>query len=758
MKTASKFLSMLLLVALCLSLMGGSAYALAPLGDQEMLSSLAPLDSSDVSSDSSASGLATLDDGAIDTYTSSPELNSLDVMPLTAPDNVWNGLYDSLQNAVNGVTAGSTLTLKADTEDNGATINKNLVIDLGGKTLTLAGTITINANVTVRIINGTITTSNSSKIVVVKGGTLNHDNVTIPADVIQSDGTVGTVGTCVATVNGKNFDNVQSALDYAATLTSAVTISFPNDTSKLAALTFDSWPTMQCSSLTLNLNANELDGEILVIKPTTINGSSATVSGRITVQGSSLTVNSGVTVTEVGVGHNNYGGTITINGGTVNSLYLCDATLNMSKGTIGTLVIQDQTRASKLSVGGGTVNTFIVDPDNNIYPQKAIYGGTWGVDDGYKQYFEGSLVDNYYLTGSNPYTVTNNGSGIVNPGNPGNGNSGVDGSYYYNVVGSPYTRNSNGSVYVELSALSSTNYWISTDYSANGASVISSGNYSLINYSNGIYNYRLTFNNSYLNGLSNGTYYLFGQDSNKNTVRMGSFTVQGSNDVIPGTAAVWPVDDTWYSGNGMYYFYVTPSLQLVSGGTYDYYDVKIDGMQIGGDKISYNGYQKFGVASSVMDTLATGTHSITVQTTAGTATGSFRVGATLRAVDTDKHVIGSSKNLQFVCSEAISRVWVGSTEITNNYGDYYTLSNNRKTITLSAGFLNNRTAGQTYTITVQTDGGYTPSCTFQILTTAQASSSPRTGDESNLALWAAVLIISGGAAVAVLPRLKKHED
>ena len=338
------------------------------------------------------------------------------------------------------------------------------------------------------------------------------------------------------------------------------------------------------------------------------------------------------------------------------------------------------------------------------------------------------------------------------------GSGGNDGNFNYIVYGSPYTRNSNGSVYVDISAQSTNGYWVGTNANATNATKLPTTYYSLVSNVYGMYNYRLTFTNSYLNSLANGTYYIFAV-YNGNTVRMGSFVVQGDGgSIIPGNASVWPVDDTWYSGNGMYYFYVTPGLQLVEGSVYDYYDIVIDGMQIGGDKISYNGYQKFGVASSVMDTLATGTHSITVLTTSGYATGSFRVGATLRAVDTDKHVIGSSKNLQFVCSDTISRVWVGSTEITNNYGDYYTLSSSGKTITLRASFLNNRTAGQTYTLTVQTAYGDTPSCTFQILTRAQAAGSPQTGDESNLALWAAVLILSGGAAVAVLPRLKKGKS
>ena len=87
------------------------------------------------------------------------------------------------------------------------------------------------------------------------------------------------------------------------------------------------------------------------------------------------------------------------------------------------------------------------------------------------------------------------------------------------------------------------------------------------------------------------------------------------------------------------------------------------------------------------------------------------------------------------------------------------LSSSRKTITLTAKFMNNQlVAGNTYTLTVLTDNGDRPSCSFQILTTAQAAYSPQTGDTSNLALWAAVLVLTGGAAVAILPRLKKQEN
>ena len=57
MKTASKLLSMLLLVAMCLSLMGGSAYAtgLAPIGDTATLG-LAPLGTDDSSTVGGSTG------------------------------------------------------------------------------------------------------------------------------------------------------------------------------------------------------------------------------------------------------------------------------------------------------------------------------------------------------------------------------------------------------------------------------------------------------------------------------------------------------------------------------------------------------------------------------------------------------------------------------------------------------------------------------------------------------------------------------
>ena len=131
-------------------------------------------------------------------------------------------------------------------------------------------------------------------------------------------------------------------------------------------------------------------------------------------------------------------------------------------------------------------------------------------------------------------------------------------------------------------------------------------------------------------------------------------------------------------------------------------------------------------------------------------------GATLSYIDTDKHVINSTKNLRFKSSAPIDKVYVGNIELTDP--NYFSLSNDKKTVTLSPEFLNSRTAGNTYTLSVLTKDGEKLSTTFQILTTGQASSSPRTGDESQIALWAAFVLVSGAAVAVVAPKLRKNED
>lgn len=799
MKTATKILSMLLLVAMCLSLMGGSAYAsgLAPLGDgnsneipalgdtgstgsstgTDGIFGLAPVgDSSTGSTTSSSTGSTST--GSTSTGSGSGET----VFGLYDTDSgielysavgynwiVGANPYKTLDEALGAVSSGGTITINTDVSlSSGVTISKNVTIDLKGHKLTLNGNqLYVASGATLNLQNGEIV--NSTNAIASVDGYLNLYSITAGSPTFTGSATsssnpcrIQIYNDChfnsspdskymapgftanggnstspyVAHINGVYYSDAVAAINAAK---DGETVTFITDTSEPGDI--HAYNVTITKNITLNLGGNSLQMNGSQVNNATLTVTGTTIKGAITGNNGKIVLGSG-TNSEGTITLN--GGSLTVNGGTVNALKVSnDATVNMASGTISSLSANGGT----LNVSGGTVESFTA---GSTSLNRAITGGQWKFEAGQLAAFQSAIANGYEAVQGNPYyTVRKIGD---------SGSSGNDGNFNYIVYGSPYTRNSNGSVYVDISAQSTNGYWVGTNSNATNATQLPTTYYSLVSNVYGMYNYRLTFTNSYLNSLANGTYYIFGTYNGK-TVRMGSFVVQGDgSSIVPGNASVWPVENTWYSGSGMYYFYVTPGLKLVDGSIYDYYDVTIDNMQIGGDKISYNGYQKFGIASSVMDTLAPGTHSITVLTTAGYATGSFRVGATLRAVDTDKHVIGSSKNLQFVCSESISRAWVGGIEITNDYRNYYTLSSSGKTITLSAAFLNNLTAGNTYTLTVQTYSGDTPSCTFQILTRAQAAGSPQTGDESNLALWAAVLILSGGAAVAVLPRLKKGKS
>lgn len=787
MKTASKILSMLLLVAMCLSLMGGSAYALAPLeGDG---TSSGGTTGSGTVSNGGIYGLAPVDEGnqssGSDSGAKEVEGNSGTIYGLFEIDGVetfssldhnWivgADVYKTLGEALAAVGSGGTITVNASvTLDSSVTINKNVTIDLKGNTLTLNGNqIYVASGSTLNLQNGTVI--NEDKALANVDGYLNLYSITassanfsgsatsssnpcriqiyndcnfsgsVPdskymAPGFTSDGS-GNTKVYVARIGSVYYDNAVTAINSAK---SGETVTFITDTS--VAQDIDaSGAVINNKNITLDLGGNSviLSGNCMSAANVTVTGTA--LKGDFTASNSNITLGSGTSA--AGTITLN-GGSLTVNGGTVNGVWVnSGATLNMASGTINSLGVN----AGTLNVSGGTVESFVAASGASL--DRAITGGQWKFDAGQLAAFQNAIANNYEAVQGNPYYT------VRKIGDTG-GQPGTDGNVKYALYGSPYTHGSMSSVYIDLSELpiSTVGFYINTIKSTTGAQQISSSNYTVTNNSYSGYNYRVNFTSSYLNSLANGTYYIITQFNGKNvSTIVGTLVVQGSNNILPGNASVWPVEDVWYSGDGMCYFYVTPGLKLIDGIQYDYYDVAIDGMQIGGDKLSYNGYQKFGVASSVMDTLAPGNHTITVTTTAGSASGTFRVGATLRAVDTDKHVIGSSKNLQFICSGTISRVWVGNSELSNTWNNYYTLSNSGKTITLTADFLNNLTAGNTYTLTVMTTSGDTPSCTFKILTKAQASASPQTGDESNLALWAAVLILSGGAVVAVLPQVKK---
>lgn len=738
MKTASKLLSMLLLVAMCLSLMGGSAYALS----LEPASGDLALGLPEASStfDLNLGGSAVVPEGSTTLELEKPGT-------FNGTKNIWNGLYPDLNTAAQSTTdiklhddADSSVT------DPGGTISRNVTIDLNGKTLTLTAPLAVNANITIMSSKAGAQLVNTSLITVGKGFKVTFTGVGTDGSV-SGEGESAETKEYIATIGSEKFTSLEKAFEYAAKQSGTVTITVIDDASKLADYAIPAMPaTMSCDAIVLNLGKNCLAGSLpLEAKvPLTING--GMIDGDINAN-SNVTLNS----TEVTGGIVVPGKTLTVNSSKIAVVGLYGGTLVMGSGSeIGSLQLADTGAQNILKVSGGKIKGFTCE-GGSAY--RAITGGEWYVNDPDSlEYLKNCVADGLTLKGTeNPYTV---GSGA----GTGSGGSGVV-TGDFTVYGSPYTKGSGNTVYVLMPYTSSTGnyYWstVSNPASTSQISTISSGYCSVISSGS---QYKLTLSNSFLDGLSSGTIYLWTGHDGKYTY-MGSLTINGSGTIVePGDVALWPVDSNeWYSGDGMLAFYYRPAI--------DFSDPANKGLWIDGwlqDPTNWitnnnNGLLKIGTA--ILNNLSRGWHTVSVNTVDGVASCQFYVGATLRPVDTDKHVTGSSKNLQFVCSDPIQSVWVGGRQLTDvDYGDYWTLSSSRKTVTLTAKFLNNRTAGETYTIGVVTDNGDKPSCTFKILTTAQASASPQTGDESNLALWAAVLILSGGAAVAVLPRLKKHED
>lgn len=734
MKTASKLLSMLLLVAMCLSLMGGSAYALS----LEPASGDLALGLPEASStfDLNLGGSAVVPEGSTTLELEKPGT-------FNGTKNIWNGLYPDLNTAAQSTT---DIKLHDDADssvsDPGGTISRNVTIDLNGKTLTLTAPLAVNANITIMSSKAGAQLVNTSLITVGKGFKVTFTGVGTDGSV-SGEGESAETKEYIATIGSEKFTSLEKAFEYAAKQSGTVTITVIDDASKLKDYPIGTMPaTMSCDAIVLNLGKNCLTGTLDAKVPFTVNG--GTIDGDINAN-SNVTLNS----TEVTGGIVVAGKTLTVNSSKIVVVGLYGGTLVMGSGSeIGSLQLADTGAQNILKVSGGKIKGFTCE-GGSAY--RAITGGEWYVNDPDSlEYLKNCVADGLTLKGTeNPYTV---GSGA------GNGGSGVV-TGDFTVYGSPYTKGSGNTVYVLMPYTSSTGnyYWstVSNPASTSQISTISSGYCSVISSGS---QYKLTLSNSFLDGLSSGTIYLWTGHDGKYTY-MGSLTINGSGTIVePGDVALWPVDSNeWYSGDGMLAFYYRPAI--------DFSDPAKKGLWIDGwlqDPTNWitnnnNGLLKIGTA--ILNNLSRGWHTVSVNTVDGVASCQFYVGATLRPVDTDKHVTGSSKNLQFVCSDPIQSVWVGGRQLTDvDYGDYWTLSSSRKTVTLTAKFLNNRTAGETYTIGVVTDNGDKPSCTFKILTTAQASASPQTGDESNLALWAAVLILSGGAAVAVLPRLKKHED
>ncbi len=286
------------------------------------------------------------------------------------------------------------------------------------------------------------------------------------------------------------------------------------------------------------------------------------------------------------------------------------------------------------------------------------------------------------------------------------------------------------------------------------------------------------FRDSFLSGLNDGTYYLWGYKTDaygniSGKCNLGYFTINNGT-----SNAKWelsPDYQIWYSGTDPLTFYSDVFNAAGEGWNYKGYkwDVIVPDIRVstrssmsGATSVRIDqywdlGYGYFMLGQNFLSSLsADETYYMQVIDARHpdeiyTNVVSFRVGPTLRAIDTDKHVINSTRSLRFRSSSPVSEVYVGNIQLTDpaDFG----VSWDGKTVTLSFEFLNKRSPGNTYTIKVRTTSGEWAATTFQVLTTAQGSASPRTGDESNLGLWAAFLLLSGTAVVVLVPKLKKQE-
>lgn len=291
--------------------------------------------------------------------------------------------------------------------------------------------------------------------------------------------------------------------------------------------------------------------------------------------------------------------------------------------------------------------------------------------------------------------------------------------------------------------------------------------------------------NKYLDGLAEGSYWFGGgcykgSAADPESVKYSKQTLQIRNKEVPstgdGTGGIlvsvydkqYTANGGWESGDGHLYFVYTPGDYTVYKVTIDDLDHKVT-LTLNNEQWYDQGGGYFYVGESqFLNQLSKGEHTITLHAkdkNGNVFTGSCNFivlqdpAPVLEFSGTYKHVINSGKSLKLKSSEPIKAVYAGKngTQLDNFDYTMYKLSNDGKTLTLTPEFLNARTAGYSYALWVEdTSGNESNVVYFQILTTAQANASVDTGDASDIALWAAFLILSGAAVAVALPKVKKN--
>ena len=113
----------------------------------------------------------------------------------------------------------------------------------------------------------------------------------------------------------------------------------------------------------------------------------------------------------------------------------------------------------------------------------------------------------------------------------------------------------------------------------------------------------------------------------------------------------------------------------------------------------------------------------------------------------------SGKNIEFHIAEGVENFTGVQINGKTVSWEYYNHNKNTGVITLKPGILNSLNIGKGHVVTLLfKDGDAVAS-----LEVKRGSASPKTGDQNNIALWVAVLALSGGAVVALVPKKKKQQ-
>lgn len=193
--------------------------------------------------------------------------------------------------------------------------------------------------------------------------------------------------------------------------------------------------------------------------------------------------------------------------------------------------------------------------------------------------------------------------------------------------------------------------------------------------------------------------------------------------------------------------------------------VKVDGTALDTSKYSVTDKNVLSLKADFLKTLGYGEHTMIVTVLGKEVEVKFTTGPSLVPKDATNHTKGGSKDLVFIASDPMDAVWIGDNKLK---ADYYTISEDGKTITLKAAFLNTLKADNTYKIIagkLDANGAYKVNgeqtkyyaySNFKILSAASAGATPSTGDTANLALWIGLLVVSGAAIAVILPKRKKE--